>query len=252
MKTSVEIFCMTLALSSCVAASLWGQQLGEDLRVEALEPGLWLVESDSDWNGTTISANALIVVADQQVLVVDTPWTEDQTTRLLDWIEREIGLPVRHYVVTHAHSDRMGGIAEVHRRAIPTLGHEGTVELARTREFEPPQITFSQSLEIDLGAEVVALLHPGPGHAPDNIVVWLPQRQLLYGGCFIKHTGSKTLGYVGDADLEVWPKSLTEMQRLVAEPRAVIPGHGERGGPELIAHTRMLLESRRSEETSPD
>lgn len=107
-----------------------GIDLAGDLRVRPLQSGLWLVDSDTNWNGTTISANGLVLVGDAEVLVIDTPWTDRQTGRLLDWIEQEIDLPVRYYVVTHAHDDRIGGIAEVHRRGISTYGQKVTVALA--------------------------------------------------------------------------------------------------------------------------
>lgn len=61
-----------------------GTDLAFDLRVRTLQSGLWLVESDTDWNGSTISANGLVLVSDTEVLVVDTPWTVHQTGRLLD------------------------------------------------------------------------------------------------------------------------------------------------------------------------
>ena len=231
-----------------MALPLAGSPLGEDIRVRALEPNLWLVESDADWNGHTISANGLILVSEEAVLLVDTPWTEEQTARLLDWVDEEIELPTRHLIVTHAHNDRIGGIAEAHRRGITSYSYEGTVALAKEQEFEVPQITFEDRLELGFGDETVILLYPGPGHAPDNSVVWLEERGMLYGGCFIKDLGSRGLGYTGDADLEAWPGSLTRLGELVPGAVTVVPGHGKIGGVELIEHTRSLLES--SQETS--
>ena len=224
-------------------------ELSSDLRVRPLQKGLWLVDSDTDWKGQTVSANGLVLVSGREVLVVDTPWTEQQTGRLLDWIGQEIGLPVAYYVVTHAHDDRIGGIAEVHRREIPTYGYEGTIELAESQGLETPQHTFSETAKLVVGDEEVTLLYPGPGHASDNIVVWFDDRKLLYGGCFIKNLGSKSLGYTGDADLEAWPGSLARLHEALPEPDQVIPGHGAPGGVELIGHTELLLD--RQSQTAP-
>lgn len=223
--------------------------MAEDVRVFPLEPNLWLVESDFDWNGTKISANSLILTSTDAALAIDTPWTEEQTGRLLDWIDTEIGLPVRILVITHAHNDRIGGIAEFHERGVISYGFEGSVPLARSQGYEVPQITFAERLEIGFGEETVSLLYPGPGHVTDNIVVLLEDRQVLYGGCFIKNLGSRGLGYTGDADLEAWPRSLARLRELVPSPTVVIPGHGDKGGADLIDHTESLLEGH--DPTSP-
>lgn len=258
MKHSVEIFAtsvVAIVLLALVASASYGSEretevdLSSDLRVRPLQEGLWLVESDADWEGQTISANGLVLVSGQEVLVVDTPWTETQTEGLLDWIEQEIALPVVYFVVTHAHNDRIGGIAEVHRRGIPTYGYAGTTELALAQDFDAPQHTFVETEKLAVGDEGLMLLYPGPGHASDNIVVWFDDRKLLYGGCFIKNLGSKSLGYTGDADVEAWPTSLARLHEVLPEPDQVVPGHGAPGGAELIGHTRRLLE--RHSQTAP-
>lgn len=247
MKNAIETFGMTAALI-LVALPVVGAPLGDDIRVRPLEPNLWLVESDTDWNGQTVSANGLILASEEAVLLVDTPWTDEQTARLLDWVEEEIGLPTRQLIVTHAHNDRIGGIAEAHGRGITSYAFEGTVALAESRDFEVPQITFEDRLELGFGDQTVILLYPGAGHAPDNSIVWLEERGLLYGGCFIKSLGSRGLGYTGDADLDAWPESLIRLRELVPDEVTVVPGHGEIGGVDLIEHTQTLLEHR--EETS--
>ena len=215
--------------------------LGSDLRVKPLQDHLKMFVADTDWNGTTISANGLILVGSEEILVVETPWTDEQTSRLLDWIDRELGQPVAAYVVTHAHNDRIGGIAEVHRRGIPTWGYEGTVDMAIEQGFDPPENTFVGRHDLTVAGEAVSLYHPGPGHTYDNIVVWFDDRLLLYGGCFIKDEASRGLGYTGDADVTEWPESLRRLQATLPEPQVVVPGHGSPGGAELITHTERLL-----------
>ena len=49
-----------------------------------------------------VASNGLIVRDGGRVLVVDTAWTIDQTAQILNWIKREINLPVALAVVTHA------------------------------------------------------------------------------------------------------------------------------------------------------
>ena len=241
-RTTWLVGVLALVVGSFVCAPIRSATVAHDVRVRPLDEGLWLVESESDWNGATIGANALILATSEMVLMVDTPWTNEQTGYLLDWIDREIGLPVRYLVVTHGHQDRIGGIAEAHKRGIQTLGFQGTTESAANHGYQPPQTTFSDTLELDLGDDVARLLYPGPGHSADNIVVWFEKRRLLYGGCLVKNLTSQGLGYTGDADLEAWPTSLANVQGLAPDPTMVIPGHGEVGDAALIEHTVHLLD----------
>jgi metallo-beta-lactamase class B len=215
--------------------------LAEDLVVRRLTEDVWLHISHVPLDGKPARSNGVIVEAEGAALVVDTAWTDRQTGRLLDWIENDRGLKVRHLIVTHFHDDRMGGIREAHRRGIPTYGSVRTAELARAEGNPPPQIRFSESITIDFGDEIVEARFPGPGHSPDNIVVWLADRGILAGGCMVRNARTRNLGYTGVADLEAWPDSIRRLQQL--QPATVVPGHGSPGGAELLEATLTLLAS---------
>jgi glyoxylase-like metal-dependent hydrolase (beta-lactamase superfamily II) len=89
----------------------------------------------------------------------------------------------------------------------------------------------------DLGGEEVRVIFPGPGHSPDNLVVWFPARRLLFGGCLIK--GARAIGFTGHADLDRWPAAIDRLRPL--GPRVVVPGHGPVGGPELFELTAAVV-----------
>lgn len=217
--------------------------LGEDLRVRRLAQDLWLHESDTQWQSKTVPANGLIVLGREGVLIVDTPWKEDQTARLLDWVAEELEAPVLGLLGTHFHPDSFGGIAEAHRRGIVTWGHSLTGDLARQHDREAPKQTFDDRWSLSIGDERVEAVYLGPGHAPDNFMVWLAGRRLLFAGCAVKASSWTNLGYLGDADLERWPATL-EAAAKEFDAVTVIPGHGPPGGPGLLAHTLGLLASR--------
>ena len=82
---------------------------------------------------------------------------------------------------------------------------------------------------------------PGHGHSADNLVVWLAGPRVLFGGCFVKSAQSGGLGNTADADLHSWATAVGTVQARYPDADLVIPGHGEPGGPELLAHTAHLL-----------
>jgi glyoxylase-like metal-dependent hydrolase (beta-lactamase superfamily II) len=92
---------------------------------------------------------------------------------------------------------------------------------------------------------MISLVEAGRGHTVDNIVVWLPQREVLFGGCLVKSTGSKSLGYTEDADLDEWPHTIDRVAGRFPGAKVIVPGHGAPGGHELLVRTKELLDARK-------
>ena len=91
------------------------------------------------------------------------------------------------------------------------------------------------------GNTKVETFYPGKGHTEDNIVVWLPQYQILAGGCLVKSAEAKDLGNVADAYVNEWSTSIENVLKRYGNINAVVPGHGEVGDKGLLLHTLDLL-----------
>ena len=129
----------------------------------------------------------------------------------------------------------------MHKAGIKSYACDLTAEITQSRHLPNPQFTFTDSLKLELNNEEIICYYPGPGHSLDNIVIWIPDKKILFGGCLIKALRSNTLGNTRDADLEEWPKTLKKLQKKFSESQLVIPGHGNHGGLDLIDHTLNLL-----------
>lgn len=219
--------------------------LSDDVFIQSLQPGLWRHVSHRQIAGQRVGSNGLVVKLPDGALLVDTAWDDAQTALLLDWVERELG-SVTLLLVSHAHDDRMGGIAEVHRRGIPSLGLVQTGRLAEEQGFEPLTQTFAGRIPLDpLGVRGEAFF-PGPGHSRDNLVVWLEGSRTLFGTCLVR--GAEWgIGFLGDAAVEAWPKTARVLEERYARARRVVPGHGEPGDRSLLVHTRELADAAAAE-----
>lgn len=86
----------------------------------------------------------------------------------------------------------------------------------------------------------------------DNIVSWIADEQVLFGGCLVKAGGAKTLGYIKEADLVAWPATLAKVKERFPAARLIVPGHGDPGGWELIANTlKLIAENSKSQAPNP-
>ena len=70
----------------------------------------------------------------------------------------------------------------------------------------------------------VELFYPGAAHSTDNLVVYVPSANVLYGGCAVHELSSTSAGNVADADLAEWPTSVERIQNTTRKQRSSFPG----------------------------
>ena len=217
--------------------------LSGDLQLRQLAPSVWLHASRMEVpEYGRVPANGLVVIGESSVLLVDTPWTEEQTRTLVAWLQETLEKPVTDVVFTHSHEDSTGGVAALPEGArLHALASTAELSAEAGRPFEAVELPPEGKVEF-AGAEVETFF-PGPGHAPDNVVVWLPEDKLLFGGCFVKWRRAEDLGNVADADLESWRAGIERVQQRYPKAERVIPGHGYPGDAELLEHTRALIDA---------
>jgi glyoxylase-like metal-dependent hydrolase (beta-lactamase superfamily II) len=195
-----------------------------------------------------VPSNGLVAVMGGGLLLVDTAWTDEQTARILDWGERTLGRKWIGAVITHEHADRDGGLGTLLARKIPVAALDLTVDKLEKRGAHGVTPLFaagagagSRAFQDPRGFEA---FFPGPGHAADNVVLWFPDQQILFGGCLIKSASADSLGFTGDANLAAWPDAV---RRVAARyhPTLVVPGHGPLAlGDAPLRHTLDLLTTR--------
>jgi cyclase len=73
------------------------------------------------------------------------------------------------------------------------------------------------------------LIYMGPAHTTNDIVVWVPERQVLYSGDLVFNGGTP---FAMMGSVAGWLEALGRMRSLGAE--TIVPGHGPVCGPEAI------------------
>lgn len=247
MKRIVSILAMIMGLLLTspigVRSAMRHVKLSNDIELQQLTEHVWLHTTYIDYPGYGhIPANGLIVVDGTTAAMIDTPWNNEQTGTVLDWVTQEFHATIDHAIVGHSHDDCMGGLAEAHRHGATSYALDLTVEKAIQGNLPIPQHTFLDSMTITVGDIELALWYFGGGHTEDNIVVWIPAEKVLFGGCLIKSANAKNLGNVQEADLQSWPKTVQKVIDAFPDADIVVPGHGRHGGTELLSHTLTLAE----------
>jgi metallo-beta-lactamase class B len=230
------------AIGSTSLASSARVELNPDLQVEELSQNIWRHISWEEVPGFGRSpANGLIVVSGENAALIDTPWNNELTAQLVNWVESTLCAKVEMAVTTHSHHDCAGGLTEIHHRGGSSIALGRTAEIARENGDPVPTRTFSDATTIHVGATEIELRYLGRGHTEDNIVAWLPEQRVLFGGCLVKSAGSRHLGYTEEAAMAEWPLTIESVQKTFPLARIIVPGHGSPGGTELLDRTLELL-----------
>ncbi|WP_144210628.1 subclass B1 metallo-beta-lactamase [Shewanella donghaensis] len=186
-----------------------------------------------------VSANGLVVIDDTDAYMIDTPWTETDTIKLVSWI-KEQGFELKASVSTHSHDDRSAGIGYLNSIKVDTYVSELTNSLLKADNKALAKHAFSGD-SLYLANNLIEVRYFGAGHTQDNLVVWLPQSKLLYGGCLIKSQRSQSMGYIAEASLAEWPNTIDKAKSRYNDAVIVVPGHGRNGGLEILDHTQALI-----------
>ncbi len=188
------------------------------------------------------NSNAGFVVTDEGVVVIDALGTPALGSAFLEAIRKVTSKPVKRVIVTHYHADHFYGLkafkdagADVwaHGSALDYLDGEDATRrhLQRSNDLFPwvdeamPLVRADRWLDADavftLGGIRFEVIHMGPAHAPDDVVIAVPSEGLLFSGDII-FTGR--IPFVGEADSKRW---LATIDRLMAmKPKLMVTGHG--------------------------
>jgi glyoxylase-like metal-dependent hydrolase (beta-lactamase superfamily II) len=241
-------------------------QLSDELQIRPIVKNSFLVTHSFPW-----PANSLLVrYPGRYIIWVDTPYTDSGTEQVWKWIKSDIGSEKIIEINTGFHNDNLGGNGFLYTKSIDVYGSSLTVQLLKDcsektkaqildwlkkpkfekyyiahsqAEYMPPNNVFDIAPDevLNLLDGLIEIYYPGPSHSKDNLMVYFPDKKLLFGGCPVKSVLSKGLGFTGDADMLEWPKSLKRILSRYKDAVIVVPGHGEVGGLDLIKHTLSLF-----------
>ncbi|WP_200976629.1 subclass B1 metallo-beta-lactamase [Echinicola sp. 20G] len=188
-----------------------------------------------------VECNGIIVVDEKEAVVFDTPTNDKDSYELIKFLQSEMNLEIKSVVPTHFHIDCLGGLDAFHELGIPSYANDKTIHLAEKNQFKVPQNGFDGELNLKVGDLEVLVKHFGAGHTQDNVVVYIPEDQVVFGGCLIKSMGAGK-GNLADADTMVWSHTVKSIRRQFSQSKVIVPGHGPIGDKGLLDYTIRLFE----------
>lgn len=240
----------SVILFLAVLFNSFGQSENSPLQISHLTGDFYIYKTFHDYKGTLISANAMYLVTDKGVVLFDAPWDKSQFQPLLNTIKARHNKDVIMCFATHSHDDRAGGLDFYRQKGIKTYTIKTTDKILKVNKEKRAEFVIPNDTTFIVGQHVFEVYYPGKGHAPDNIVVWFEKEKILYGGCFIKSAEAKDLGYLGDADVKEWKKSIIKVQSKFKSPKYIITGHDDWKDLTSLNHTLKMVQKYNTAQTS--
>ncbi|MFD9570079.1 MBL fold metallo-hydrolase [Streptomyces sp. NPDC059982] len=153
------------------------------------------------------------------------------------------------YVVNRAQADDLRAKGAGYLEMFRGLGRTVADRLDAGVRVPIPDVVHDGGYELDLGGRTVRLRPTGRGHTQGDQVIEVPDAGVLFTGDLAEAGQFAIFPWFPPHDTDVsgvgW---LGVLDRLVADGhRLVVPGHGEAGGPRLLADVRDYLRELRDE-----
>lgn len=193
--------------------------------------------------------NSLVIQGDQGALLVDTKFFPGSKT-LKKWIDNHVDVPVTQIVDTHFHYDHTQG--NILYPDAQIIAHQNVPKLMQLRDSSwwsenPTGIPtkdnlISQKKTLTVGKHKVVLTHPGVAHTEGDLVVYLPQENIVATGDLLFHTYYPFFD-LGQGGVSI-PDMIKAIRKLAQEyPDAnFMPGHGSMAQAEDLTHYADYLD----------
>ena len=201
----------------------------------AIGDGLYAFTAEGD-------PNSGVIIGDESVMIIEAQATPRLANKVIECVSSVTDKPISHVVLTHYHAVRVLGasafnadqiiMSDMARAMVVERGQEDwDSEFQRfPRLFEGhesipgltwPTTTFDGSMSVYLGNRRVDLMHLGRAHTAGDIVINVPDQNVMFTGDIVEYHSAC---YCGDGHFADWGDTLDNIKAF--EVDAIAPGRG--------------------------
>jgi glyoxylase-like metal-dependent hydrolase (beta-lactamase superfamily II) len=199
--------------------------------------------------------NSWLIESVNGVVIIDTQRTLSEAKNALNEIEK-INKPILGIIITHPHPDHIGeteillnGTSDIPiystQPVFDIMKNDTGGLIALTKELHGDDYTDQVVLpnKILQSGDIIAIdgvtysfEDIGPGEAGDMMLIYLPERQLLFTGDVVNNRMHPALIEGRSSD---WIKQLEYIGQNYSDARVLFPGHGQSGSPKVLLDEQL-------------
>lgn len=217
-----------------------------DVRFDPVAPGVYAFIGEKvgrTYSNEGLNANIGLVVTPTGALLIDSGASFQGARQIHEAVRKVTSQPVKWVINTGGQDHRWLGNgyfiaqgAEVIAHAdakvdmqnrgndhLQGLRNELKEKLDGTVPTLPTRYLPGNDETLQLGGLTVEVKHRGGAHTPGDVLVWLPQKQVLFSGDVV-YT-DRLLGVIPVSHTGRWLDSFAVIEAL--KPQRIVPGHGD-------------------------
>lgn len=214
-------------------APAWGAQ--QSYAVQKVTEGVYAALA---LPGGHTSSNAFFVIGDSYVLAAGAHFTRGAITDLVAAVATVTPKPIRFFVLAHHHR----GFSHIDVDFPPDreviMSWQTWQAVSTERGALPfPTLFFNDGLTLKIGGHTVILYNLEKGHSEGDVLVYLPETQVLFTSDLAYFD---SVGYLGEGHMQAWMLALDFMEGLDA--KQVVPGYGPVGNSSELTGFRVFMQ----------
>lgn len=236
-----------------------------DVVFMAVADGVYAYIGETDgrtYDNEGLNANIGLVVTPAGAVLIDSGATFQSARKIHEAAKKVTSQPVKWVINTGGQDHRWLGNGYFSAQGITTIAHADAQADMQNRSGEhldglkvlkerldgtvatlPTRFVTGPDTRLELGGTVFELKHRHGGHTPGDMLVWLPQKNLLFAGDVVYV--DRVLGLHPVSNSRNWLESFAVIDAL--KPQVIVPGHGNVTNLATArAHTRDLLQALRA------
>jgi glyoxylase-like metal-dependent hydrolase (beta-lactamase superfamily II) len=259
-RVKVPKMIIKLSLMVLIIGSACTTKTNADFEVTCIAENVYSVVSPSfglptpenkGWN-----SNSHFVVTENGVLLFDSGSSETIGNNIKIAIASVTDKPIRWVVNSHSHADHWLGNAAfsdaeiiTSNPALELMKKYGQDDIAfyskvtkgtiGSTQLKYPTTIFAEGQQRNFGGVEVAFTFSNDGHSPGDMLMWLPQQKIIFGGDVLSSDWMPVITDHGNV-----PNLISTLYNIAKlNPRIVLTGHGSATTVESILRDADLLSS---------
>jgi glyoxylase-like metal-dependent hydrolase (beta-lactamase superfamily II) len=254
---AVLLRCVAAFISTALSA---GAAQAVDVAFQPVADGVYAYIGDTEgrtYANEGLNANIGLVVTPAGAVLIDSGATFQTAKKIHEAAKRVTPQPIKWVINTGDQDHRWLGNGYFQSQGIETIAHANAQADMKARAVEhlnglavlkerldgtvptlPSRYIQENDAKLELGGVVMELKHRAGGHTPGDILVWLPQKNVMFTGDVVYV--DRVLGLHSVSRTKPWLESFAVIDEI--KPRIIVPGHGNVTNLATAqAHTRALL-----------